>query len=134
MCTFTILPVIQIVCAPEYEAIKAELQRLGIDLSAPTYAFAPLPDGQFGPGSYSDSEQLAVKETADTAVIAHELAHIWTNAGNEVHTLEPPPDNDGNPFNDIVSVLGEKYTAFPYVILLPEHLSAALAAGYIRST
>ena len=131
-CTFEVVAPVRVDCPPDYSSIRAALLAQGVDLSIPTYAYAPLLAGQTGPGSFGDEAQLAVKEVATEAVVAHELAHIWTNTGIEAHDLEFPPDADGNPFNDMKSVLGYNYTQFPQVRLLPEHLQAALDNGYIR--
>lgn len=137
-CTFTMLPPLRVDCQPNYEAIKAELHAQGVALSVPTYGYAPAYDDpsthapwDYGPGSFGDAEQLAVKEVADAGCIAHELAHLWTQTGNESHD-DVAVDDDGNPWNDLPSVLSGAWVQFPQCRLLPQHLEAALASGFIR--
>ena len=124
-CTFRRLIGIEIACAPDYDTIKATLLAHGIDLSVPTYAHAP---GPVGPGSYGDPEQLAVKETASPAVIAHELGHLWTGLGNEAHD----DVDSANPFG-VSSIMGPVDDAtWPNYRFIPAHLELALQRGYIK--
>lgn len=132
-CTFDVQGALRIDCAPDYDTIKSALLAAGVSLVTPTYAHAP---GPVGPGSFGDPEMLAVKEVADPAIIAHELAHLWTGLGNEAHATDFP-DTDGNPFNYLspYSILGNWATAgapLDKAKLLPAHLQLALERGYIR--
>ena len=123
--TFGILTPFRIDCSPEYFAIKLAIAEAGYELSSPTNAYCP---GDMQPGSFLDKELLAVKEVTDPAVLAHELAHLWTNTGNEVHGEVDPYDPFGK-----ASVLGNNYTAFPQVKLLSHHLQMAVSNKHIKS-
>lgn len=128
-CTFSIATPIRVNAQQDYDAIKAAIlttRRLDI----PTFAYAPGPN--IMPGSYSDPEMLAVKETLDLGIVAHELAHLWTDTGAEAHYVTI---TDSNPYDNAVpnpSILGQGQFTFPNAQLAPEHLEKALSLGYIR--
>ena len=131
--TFDILPSITITSNTDYEAIRSALLLAGVDLSIPTFAYAP---GPVGPGSFGDPEQLAVKEVVDPVIVAHELAHIWTQTGNEAHDVPNPPDDDSNSFNynpySILGMSAQGGMPLDKAVLVDVHLTMADQQGYIR--
>lgn len=117
-----------------YEAAHAEMVAHYVRRDIPAYCWvvgAVADPNTVGGGSRGDAEPWAVYETGAAPTVAHELAHIWTGTGNEAHDVPMPPDGDGNPFNDLPSILGYQWANFPNVAFTPEHEAAARLSPYL---
>ena len=117
-----------------YGAAWQEMVDAGVRRDIPAYCWvvgAVADVGTTGGGSRGDAEPWAAYGTGAAPTVGHELAHVWTGTGNEAHDVPMPPDGDGNPFNDLPSILGYSWQAFPNVAFAPEHEAAARRSPYL---